>query len=420
MDLPLNNPDDSVEEWDIGDFISNMFAEDPQHASYNDNPEPSTQIAMPDIAPWTSALLPAPNITDRAGSTQSSSGPIDVSTNVIPPGFTATNFGIEPPTSGEASRSTQEVVQELPPEDQSFFPTDLDPDRNSATCTEIIPRAGTDADHHEQQASSFNATQDDMLGLSGPDANLSTTPFVDFDWLVPSTPLETAGYPQTANATTWEFPPEDGRNSISNMAPPAANLVRAHIPACMPLLAGSEHSFEALVSAIPTGIINPDPAEKTPHASSVLVPPTQIAPIVGDLRRSTLPQAPPGIYTPILPRKSPSTNSLVAGNRQDPSCSSDASLKTALVPHAHASTSRSGNKRMWNGQELIIPASYLCEFASGKSVCFGEDEKQLSKPQKRTRRDTGKVENSCLRCFFHKKKVKPNMSCFLQLELTHA
>ena len=420
MDRPMNNPDDSVEEWDINEFISSMFTEDLQHAKYDDNREPSTQKAIPDTAPGTSAPLPAPNVTNCTESTQTSSGTIDVTANILSPGFTTTDFGIEPATSGEVSRSTQKVFQELPPEDEFFFSADLDPDRNSATCMEIIPQVGTDADHHEQQASSFNAAQDYTLGFSGSDANLSTTPFVDFDWLSPSISLKTAECPQTANTTTWDFPPEDGWSSFSNMAPPAADLTHAHNPAWMPLLAGPAPSFEAPTSAIPAGTVNPDPSEKMPHPSSMPLPPTQIAPTVCNRQRHPLPRIARGTNAPILPRDSPSNNSFVAGNQQDPSDPSDASLEIALVPQAHASATRSGNKRMRNAQEDIIPTSHLYEFNLSKSVGFRGDEKQLSDPQKRTMRDNGRVKSSCLRCFFQRKKVKHSISCSLQLELTYA
>ena len=385
MGPPLNNPDDSVEEWDISDFISEMFTEDPQHASYDDNSEPSTQIAIPDTALWTPPSLLASNVTSRAESTQTSSGPIDVTANLVLPGSTATDFSIEPPTSGEASRSTQEVIQELPHEDEFFSWTDLDPARNPETCTEIVAQAGTNVDHLEQQAFSFNAAQDDTLGL--------------FDPLAPSMLLETAGYPQTANTTSWESHPGDGVSLLSSMPLPEADLDRPHNPAWVPLLAHSESSFEAPMSTIPAGTVNPYTAEKMHHPSSVPLPPTQIAPNARNHQRHPLSQTPHGTYAPILPRESPSTNPSLAGNRQGPSSPSDASFKTAVVPQAQASAMR-GQKR---GND--VPASYLCEFDSSKSVGFGGDVRQLSKPQKRTRRDTGKVENSCLRCLLHKKKV---------------
>ena len=378
MDPHQENTDDA-EAWDIGDVLPEIFSEDAQYPGYDDDVEPSTQTAIPDIARWTPPFpLQTPTVSDRAKSSQEFTGPGGTTPNLDPTESIPIDFGIEHATPDEASRP-QEVMQKNYPEDEIFSLINFDPDPNFV-------------DPVEHQVSPFNAPLDDTLGLSGPDANLSTTPFVGFDLLAPSTPLETAGYPQTANATTWDFTPEDGCNSILNMAPPAADLDHVHNPAWMPFLPDSGTSFKATMSVTPTGILNPDPAEGTSHTSSVLLPPTQIVPIALNHQRHPLSQTPHCTYAPILPRQSPSTNSTLAGKRQGPSSPSDASFKIAVVPHAQASAMR-GQK-----QGNDVPASYLCEFDSSKSVGFGGDERQLSNPQKRTRRDTDKVGRSCLRC----------------------
>ena len=404
---PHQEDQDDAEACHIGDDLPKIFPEDLQYPSYDDDVELSTQTAMPNIACWTPfSPLQAPTVSDRAGSSLDSLGPVDNKPNLDPFGFTPIDSGVEHATLDEASRSTQEGIQENRPEDEIFSLINFDPDQTSV-------------DPVEHQVFPLHAAQDDMLGLSGPDANLSTTTFFNSDWFEASTPFGTAGCPQTANATTEELPSESW-SLTSNMAPPAADLDRAPNPAWMALLADSGPSSEATISATPTGTINPDPAEKTPHASSVLLPPSQIAPNVRNHQRHPLHQTAHGTYAPILPRESSSTNSLVAGHQQDPPCPSDASLKTAPEPHAQASAINGRKRGPRNAQRIDVPASYLCEFDLSKSVGLGEEEQQLSKPQKRRKRDTGKVERSCLRCKFHRIKVEDNTSCLLQLELTRA
>ena len=211
---------------EISNFLSTSFAEHSQCLSYDDNPALSDTLATPGIARWSPPLLPSPTVPDPAEASHDPNYRNDFFPDFDIPGFSfaPVGFGIVSPTYGEASRSTQGVVQDLRSEDELFFLDNVDANQHSATRTEIEAYAGTDGDPLEQGAPSTNAAQAGMLGLSGLDHHVAATSAVDFDWDQPSTSIEAAECLQTANVMTQEISLVDGWSSIWNNTLPETSV----------------------------------------------------------------------------------------------------------------------------------------------------------------------------------------------------